>query len=54
MKYKDFWSTRRRPDATPVKCCHINRKQEATNTGGNLLYLLQDGQTLNKKDTGRK
>jgi len=54
MKYRDFWSTRRRFGAIPAKCRHINKRQVPTNIGGNLLHLLQNGQTLNGKNAGRK
>ena len=54
IKYKDFWRTRRRLSATLAEHCHVDRKQAATNTGENLLYLLQNRQTLNEKDTEKR
>jgi len=54
MKYRDFWSTKRRPVAILTEYCHANKRQVATNTDGNLLHLLQDRQTLNKKNAGKR
>jgi len=54
MKYKNFWSTKRKPGATLAEHCHANKKQMATNTNENLPHLLQDGQTLNGKNAEKK
>ena len=53
-KYKDFWNTKKRLSIILIKYYNKDKRQKAININRNLLYLLQNGQTLNEKNTKKK